>query len=106
MMDGTIIDIFDDAGIWRHRNVCIDAAADPTAFVDSLGHAALSFRAIDGSIRVARFVNGAWKCEHATRPQSGGSGGSAAGGLEAAEIQQQGAAGTHATFSASSQSRP
>ncbi len=67
-MDGTIIDIFDDVGVWRRRNVCADAAADPTAFVDSLGHAAVSFRAINGTIRVARFVNGAWKCENATRP--------------------------------------
>jgi len=105
-MDGTIIDIFDDAGVWSRRNVCADAAADPTAFVDGLGHAAFSFRAIDGSIRVARFVNGAWKCENATRPQSGGSGRSAPGGPEAAVTQQQGAAATHAIFAAPSQSRP
>ncbi len=103
---GTIIDLFGDTNSLRWREVCIDAAADPTAFVDSLGHAALSFRAIDGSIRVARFVNGAWKCENATRPQSGGSGGSAPGGPEAAVTQQQGAAATHAIFAASSQSRP
>jgi GH25 family lysozyme M1 (1,4-beta-N-acetylmuramidase) len=70
-MDGTIVDIFDDAGVWHRQNVCTGAAADPTAFVDSLGHAAVSFRAMNGAIRVARFVSGAWKCEDATRPQSG-----------------------------------
>jgi GH25 family lysozyme M1 (1,4-beta-N-acetylmuramidase) len=88
-MDGTIIDIFDDAGVWRRRTACSDAAADPTAFVDSRGHAAVSFRANDGAIRIARFVNGAWKCENTTRPQSVGSGGSAPGGPEAAVTQQQ-----------------
>lgn len=79
---GTIIDLFGDANNLRWRKVCIDAAADPTAFVDSFGHAAVSFRAIDGTIRVARFVNGAWRCENATRPQGGGSGGSAQGGKQ------------------------
>ena len=68
--DGTIIDIFEDAGAWRSRNVCSDAAADPTAYVDSGGHAAISFRARDGSIQIARFVNSAWQCENATRPQT------------------------------------
>lgn len=63
-LDGNIIDIFDDAGVWRRRNVCAEAAADPRAFVDSRGGAAVTFRAIDGTIRIARFVNGAWRCEN------------------------------------------
>jgi GH25 family lysozyme M1 (1,4-beta-N-acetylmuramidase) len=87
-MDGTIIDIFDDAGVWRRRNVCADAAADPTAFVDSQGHAAVSFRAINGTIRIARFVNSAWNCENAARPQGAGSGESAPNGSEGAGIQR------------------
>ena len=85
---GRIIDLFGDINNLRWREVCIDAAADPTAFVDRLGHAAVSFRAIDGTIRVARFVNGTWMCENATRPQSGGSGESAQGGPEAAVTQR------------------
>lgn len=82
-LDGTIIDMFDDAGVWRRRDVCREAAADPTAFVDSSGHVAVSFRANDGTIRVAYFVNGAWLCEIATRSHDGGSRESAARGSEA-----------------------
>lgn len=88
-LDGTIIDMFDDAGVWRRRNVCAGAAADPTAFIDHRGRAAVTFRAANGSIGVARFINGAWKCEEATRPRSGVSGGSAPGGPEAAFTEQQ-----------------
>ena len=80
---GTVIDLFGDTNNLRWREVCIDAAADPTAFVDSLGHAAVSFRAIDGTIRVARLVNGAWKWESTTRPRSGRS-----GSMEAALTQE------------------
>lgn len=68
-LDGTIIEMFDDAGIWRRRNVCVDAAADPTAYV-AQGIATVSFRARDGSIRIARFANGTWKCENAIQPLS------------------------------------
>jgi hypothetical protein len=70
-MDGVIIGMFDDAGVWRRFNVCADAAADPAAFLDSLGRAAVSFRTTDGAVRVAKFVNGAWKCEDALPPRSG-----------------------------------
>jgi hypothetical protein len=53
-IDDNIIEFFDDAGVWRRRNVCDDAAADPTAFATG-GKAAVSFRAKDGTIRVAPF---------------------------------------------------
>lgn len=71
-LDGTIIDMFDDAGVWRRRDACTLAAGDPTAFIDSFGHIGVSFRATDGTVRVARLVNGAWKCEIASSTHNGG----------------------------------
>ena len=87
--DGTVTEIFADGSSWKTRPVCSNAASDPSAFVDELGHAAVSFRAADGAIWFAQFVNGAWKCENATRSQTGSSGGSAPGGLETALARQE-----------------
>ena len=64
-VDGTVIEIFDDVGTVRWREVCADAAADPTAYADAEGMK-VSFRAGDGSIRLARFANGVWICNSAT----------------------------------------
>ena len=65
--DGGVIDLWDDGGTWRWREIgCgVIAAADPTAFVDG-GNAAVSFRAADGTIQVARLAGDAWTCERAT----------------------------------------
>jgi GH25 family lysozyme M1 (1,4-beta-N-acetylmuramidase) len=63
--NGTIQEIFDDGGTWRTQQVCTDAAADPTAFIDEAGHVAASFLATNDTIRVARLVDGAWQCEDA-----------------------------------------
>ncbi len=60
-LDGTINEIFDDAGTWATRVVCPDAASDPTAYVDEAGNAAVSFRAINGAVQIARF-DGSWNC--------------------------------------------
>jgi hypothetical protein len=49
--------------LWRSRVVTTDAAADPTAFLDQYGHAAVSFRAMNGRVRVARCVNNTWVVE-------------------------------------------
>jgi hypothetical protein len=63
--DGIIIEIFDDAGTVKWREVCASAAADPTAFVAPTGPQ-VTFRGQDGAIRLARLENGAWVCENAT----------------------------------------
>ncbi len=62
-IDGTIIDMFDDAGIWRRMDVGYMAASDPTSYVDSSGQVAVSFRLTDGSIFVARLMNNSWETE-------------------------------------------
>jgi GH25 family lysozyme M1 (1,4-beta-N-acetylmuramidase)/V8-like Glu-specific endopeptidase len=59
----SISEIYDDRGVWRSRFVASNAAADPTAFLDEYGHAAVSFRAMNGRIRVARCVNDTWILE-------------------------------------------
>jgi len=59
--DGTVNEIYDDGGAWKMRPVCADAASDPSAYVDELGHATASFVTGTGGIRVARFVNGNWR---------------------------------------------
>jgi len=63
--DGTIIEIYDDAGIWRRRNVCSDAAADPSAYCDDAAQPVVTYLGTGGTIRVARFSNGSWTCEDA-----------------------------------------
>ncbi|MBI4774504.1 MAG: hypothetical protein HY788_10050 [Deltaproteobacteria bacterium] len=68
-VDGAIIEIFDDAGTVKWREVCASAAADPTAFVTPTGPQ-VTFRGQDGSIRLSRLENDAWVCEHATRTMS------------------------------------
>jgi GH25 family lysozyme M1 (1,4-beta-N-acetylmuramidase) len=62
---GAVREIFDDAGVWRTRPVCPGAvaASDPTAFVDQAGRAAVTFRSVNGPIRLVRFVNGRWTCD-------------------------------------------
>lgn len=62
-IDGTVHEIFDDGGVWRSGRVCADASSDPSAYVDERGHAAATFRASNGPIRIARFVKGQWMCE-------------------------------------------
>jgi hypothetical protein len=53
--DGTIIEIFDEGGTVRWREVCAGAAADPTAWVDATG-AMVSFRGEDG--HAGRYLGG------------------------------------------------
>jgi hypothetical protein len=57
--NGAINEIFDDAGTWRTGIVSAFGAADPTAYVDANGNAAVSFVANDG-VHAVRLVNGAW----------------------------------------------
>jgi len=57
--NGAINEIFDDAGTWRTGIVSAFGAADPTAYVDTNGNAAVSFVANDG-VHAVRLVNGAW----------------------------------------------
>jgi hypothetical protein len=64
-VDGKIIEISDNRTTVSWREVCIGAAADPVAFADAEGPK-VTFRADDGSIRVARLANGAWVSESAT----------------------------------------
>jgi hypothetical protein len=63
-LDNSIQEIFDDSGTWKTRSVCNGAAADPSAYIDERGQAAVSFLADTGTIRVARLVNGTWQCEN------------------------------------------
>ena len=65
-VDGLIIEIFDDGGTVKWREICGGAAADPTAFVDAEGPK-VSFRSEDGSIRLAKLLGGIWICDFATR---------------------------------------
>jgi GH25 family lysozyme M1 (1,4-beta-N-acetylmuramidase) len=67
--DGTIIEISDNHTTVAWREVCAGAAADPVAFADAEGPK-VTFRAEDGSIRVARLADGAWVCESATTTRS------------------------------------
>jgi GH25 family lysozyme M1 (1,4-beta-N-acetylmuramidase)/V8-like Glu-specific endopeptidase len=60
---GSVNEIYEEGGLWRSRVVTTDAAADPTAFLDQYGHAAVSFRAMNGRVRVARCVNNTWVVE-------------------------------------------
>jgi hypothetical protein len=62
--DDDIVEIFDDSGTVRWREVCGSAAADPTAFVTPAG-IQLAFRGSDGSVRVAQLQKGEWVCENA-----------------------------------------
>jgi GH25 family lysozyme M1 (1,4-beta-N-acetylmuramidase)/V8-like Glu-specific endopeptidase len=62
-VDEVINEIFQDRGAWRTRQVAPDAAADPVAFLDQYGHAAVSFRALNGRVRLARCANNAWAIE-------------------------------------------
>src|SRR5262245_57537326 len=68
-VDGTVIEIFNEGATVKWREVCAGAAGDPAAFADAEGPK-VSFRAEDGSIRVARLVNGTWTCEQATMTRS------------------------------------
>lgn len=63
--DRSLNELFEDAGAWRTRRVCAGIVADPTAYVDRNGNAAVSFFADDG-LKVARLANGAWACENVT----------------------------------------
>jgi GH25 family lysozyme M1 (1,4-beta-N-acetylmuramidase) len=63
--DGTVIEVFDDSGTAKWREVCAGAAADPTAYADREG-VKVTFRAKDGSIRLARLANDVWICDFAT----------------------------------------
>jgi hypothetical protein len=63
-VDGTVNEIFSDAGGWRTRLVGIDAAADPTAY-EEFGQVAISFRTSSGGIRVGRLLRGSWSIEEA-----------------------------------------
>jgi GH25 family lysozyme M1 (1,4-beta-N-acetylmuramidase) len=66
-IDGSVHEIYDDRGTWRTRRVCADAtaASDPAAYVDERGHAAATFRTVNGPIRIVRLVGGQWTCEDA-----------------------------------------
>ena len=68
-VDGTIIEISDNRAAVTWREVCAGAAADPVAFADAEGPK-VTFRAEDGSIRVARLADGAWVCESAITTRS------------------------------------
>jgi GH25 family lysozyme M1 (1,4-beta-N-acetylmuramidase) len=61
--DNGINEIFEGGGRWLTRPVASDAAAEPAAFLDHFGHAAVSFRALHGRVRLARCVNDAWVVE-------------------------------------------
>jgi GH25 family lysozyme M1 (1,4-beta-N-acetylmuramidase) len=63
---GDLIDIFEDSGSFHQQTIqCnIAAAADPTAFYDA-ARVAISFRAVDDLIHVARYVDGTWVCQTA-----------------------------------------
>lgn len=67
--DGKVIDLYDDGGTWKHREVPCDvrAAADPTAYLDGT-NAAVTYRAVDGTIDLATLANGVWTCEDTTPP--------------------------------------
>jgi carboxypeptidase C (cathepsin A)/GH25 family lysozyme M1 (1,4-beta-N-acetylmuramidase)/subtilisin family serine protease len=61
--DGSINDIREDGAGFRTEVVAQEAAADPTAYVDQNGQAAVSFRAMNGRVRMARFINNNWMVE-------------------------------------------
>jgi GH25 family lysozyme M1 (1,4-beta-N-acetylmuramidase) len=71
-LNDTIIEMFDDAGTWRRRMISCDAipAGDPTAFVDSNGQTAVSFRTVDAAIHVATLIQGKWICQDTAPPQA------------------------------------
>jgi GH25 family lysozyme M1 (1,4-beta-N-acetylmuramidase) len=64
-VDGAIIEISDNGKTVAWREVCAGAAADPVAFADADGPK-VTFRAEDGSIRIAWLADGAWACESVT----------------------------------------
>jgi GH25 family lysozyme M1 (1,4-beta-N-acetylmuramidase) len=67
---GRIIDLFDaGGGTFKFQVVPCDvqAAADPSAYLDA-ANAALTFRAVDGTIRRAVLQDGGWSCEDTTPP--------------------------------------
>ena len=65
--DGRIIDLFATAtGFAQQQVPCtVDAAADPTAYIDG-GNAAVTFRASDGTIQRAELAGGNWTCADTT----------------------------------------
>lgn len=66
-VDGLIIEIFNDGGTVKWREIWANAAADPVASIDQQGPL-VTFRSEDGTITVLHLVNNAWMSDTATDP--------------------------------------
>jgi GH25 family lysozyme M1 (1,4-beta-N-acetylmuramidase) len=85
--DGRIVDLFDAGGgafQWREVGCEVKAAADPTSYLDGVA-AAVTFRAVDGTIQRAVLRNGMWTCEDTTPSSYGWMAPNAKGAQEAGE---------------------
>jgi GH25 family lysozyme M1 (1,4-beta-N-acetylmuramidase) len=71
-VDGLIIEIFNDGGTVKWREIWANAAADPVASIDQQGPL-VTFRSEDGTITVLHLINNAWMSDTATDPSVPGS---------------------------------